>query len=392
MRARVAWGLTLLALALVMATAVLGVADPQSSGSDAALGLLFLTVPLSFAAVGGLLALRRPDNRVGWLCLTIGLLWSVLGAGYGMADWLGQHDRLRAAGWVGLLGTAWLPAVGLTVTHLALRLPNGSFLSNRWRRFSRVCTAVIVVSAILTVTQPGRMADVRGTRNPLASDALQALAPLWLLLPLCVLASIGSLVLRYRRAGGTERLQIRWIAFGGVGMLAAVIAAIVPTTLGLVPENSAPGVVEGLFYVAFSAVPAAIAVAVLRYRLYDLEVIVNRTLVYGALTAALAGTYLASVLLLGIVLNGVTGDSGLAVAGSTLAVAALFRPARSRIQSAVDHRFYRRKYDAQRTLDAFSARLRDEIALDALSAELRSIVTETMQPASVSLWLRGARR
>jgi hypothetical protein len=392
MRARLPWVLTLLAFGLVVATAAFPGSDTQGSGSSTVLGLLFLTVPVSFTTVGCLLAMRRPDNPVGWLCLVIGLLWSVEALGYGLAGWLGDHHRLRAAGWVGIVGTAWLPAVGLTATHLALRLPNGSFLSPRWRTFSRVCTAMIVIVAVLAATQPGRSADVLGTRNPIASHALESLSPLWLLLPLCVLASIGSLVLRYRRAGGTERLQMRWIAFGGVGVLAAVVTAIVPATVGLVSENSASKVVEGLFYVAFAAIPAAIAVAVLRYRLYDLEVIVNRALVYGALTATLAGTYLGAVLLLQLVLNGVTGDSGLAVAASTLAVAALFRPARAHIQATVDRRFYRRKYNAQRTLDAFSARLRDELALDALSAELRGIVAETMQPAHVSLWLRREER
>jgi hypothetical protein len=190
-------------------------------------------------------------------------------------------------------------------------------------------------------------------------------------------ASMASLLIRFRGASGTTRRQIAWVVYG-----AAV--AVVMSIIGVFLD------VGGLFNtLEASALVAGLAVAMFRYRLYDIDVVINRTLVYGALTAMLAGIYIGSVLLLQLLLSGLTQDSGLAVAVSTLAVAALFRPARAGIQGAVDRRFYRRKYDAARTLERFGARLRDELDLDALGRELRTVVADTMQPASVSLWLRA---
>ncbi len=388
LRPALARGLVVLSLVLAVATSVFGLLDPDSSGTF--LGILFLVIPLSFSAVGGLLAVRRPENCIGWLCLAIGLLWSLLGTGYGAATWAGNTGRLGTAEVVGLLGSLWFPAAGLTGTHLALRLPGGSLLSPRWRWYSRFCTAVIVVVGLVVVTEPGHVADVPGTTNPIASESLQSLGPLFILLPLSAFGAIWSLVQRYRRAGGVERLQIRWIALGGVFFLGIMVLLLVPILLGAA-KGSAPGVVEGVAYVGYSAVPVAIGVSVLRYRLYDIDVVVNRTLVYGALTATLAAAYLGSVLSLQLLLRPVTADSNLAIAVATLAVAALFRPARARIQSAVDRRFYRRKYNAQRTLEAFSLRLRDEVDLGTLNAELGAVVRDTLQPAHVSVWLAGRR-
>ncbi len=209
-------------------------------------------------------------------------------------------------------------------------------------------------------------------------ELAEALAFSYALVTIAFLAAAASVVVRLRRASGDERQQLKWLASAGV----LVFVGVLTTNLNLVGGDAFP------IFVGQIAVAVAVGVAILRYRLYDIDVVINRTLVYGALTATLAGTYLGSVLLLQLALSGVTANNSLAVAGSTLAVAALFQPARRRIQATVDRRFYRHKYDAARTIEAFGAHLRDEVDLDALALELRAVVGETMQPAHVSLWIR----
>ena len=219
-----------------------------------------------------------------------------------------------------------------------------------------------------------------GVNSPLI-DALQGLS--WLLLLIAIVGSVASLIVRFRRARGEQRQQMKWLAFAGaVAGTCVIVFTVLYDVVGEAVANAA--IMLGVL-----SLPLAAGMAILRYRLYDIDVVINRTLVYGALTATLAAAYLGCVLLLQLLLGGITGDSSLAVAGSTLAVAALFRPARARIQDVVDRRFYRRKYDAQRTLEAFSARLRDQVDLGTLNAELNSVVRDTLQPAHVSLWLRG---
>ena len=209
--------------------------------------------------------------------------------------------------------------------------------------------------------------------------------------PLVLASSIGlalaGVIVRFRRARARERRQLKWLALAAGYLIAVVVVTIALVLAFNTDEGAWDFVVALLICSGIAALPVAAALAILRERLYDIDVVINRALVYGALTATLAATYLGSVVLIGLAV----GQSGFAVAASTLAVAALFRPARARIQEAVDRRFFRRRYDAAQTLAGFGARLRDEVELDALSRELRSVIRETVQPSHVSLWLRAPR-
>ena len=294
----------------------------------------------------------------------------------------------------------WVPAVGLVGTYLVLLFPDGRLPSSRWRPLAWLSGAVIVVLSAAILLAPGPLQSLEGVRNPFGLEGAPWVADTaYIVLPLflvCILASTLSLVLRYRGSGGEERQQIKWIAFTAsvVGLL--YLMAVVASAMFRSEETwfaaGSPLWLDLLSYAAllsFTAIPIAVGFAVLKYRLYNIDLLINRTLVYGSLTAMLVGVYVGSIVLLQGLLRALTGqESQLAIVASTLAVAALFNPLRGRIQGFIDRRFYRRKYDAAKTLEAFSARLRDETDLDALNAELVGEVRETMQPAHVSLWLR----
>jgi hypothetical protein len=238
------------------------------------------------------------------------------------------------------------------------------------------------LTLLATAFAPGPLSNYEWVDNPVGVEGLGLRAlvdPSFLLCAAAALAAVASLVVRFRRSHGVERQQLKWVTTSGCLLIVSFALG------GILTEVVSEPVGWACMLVGFSIMAVAVAIALLRYRLYDIDVVINRALVYGFLTATLAASYLASVLLLQLVLS---PSSDLAIAASTLAVAALFRPARSRIQGLVDRRFYRRRYDAERTLQSFGARLRDEVALDALTAELRGVVADTMQPAHVSLWLR----
>src|ERR687890_343609 len=362
-------------------------------------GVIFLIFPL----VGALIASRRPRNAIGWILLAEGLLWMFLG----MTDYYGLYGVARPGSVPFPVGVAavnnfmWVPAVGLLGTYVFLLFPDGRLPSRRWRPLAWLSGTVIVLVSILVGLTPGRLQNLGGIRNPYALEGypwLETVAYIVLpLLPLCMLASVISLVMRYRRSRGEERQQIKWIAFAAsfVGLLyliAMVCAFIFPS--GAWFQAGSPLWLDLLGYAAlssFTLVPIAIGFAVLRYRLYDIDRIINRTLVYGSLSAMLVALYFGGVAITQAIIQALTGRENLpqlAIVASTLVIAALFNPLRRYIQSFIDRRFYRNKYDARKTLEAFSATLNQETDLDALSDDLVRVVRGTMQPTHVSLWLR----
>jgi hypothetical protein len=348
-------------------------------------------VAVVFSTVGAVVASRRPDHPVGWLFCVIGLVGGIrhLGAEYAIYSLLVTHGSLpggAAAAWVS--SWMWVPHVGLMV-FLGLLFPDGLLPTARWRPFAWFVVVAIVVGTVALALSPGPLSGLGPIQNPFGIEGMgrvvgQVHALVWAL----VLVAAASLLLRLRHARGLERQQIKWLAFAGAvaaigGPLTYVGGPAVMSMLWVQRVGLA------LIVVGFAGVPIAMSIAILKYRLYDIDILINRTLVYGTLTAILAALYLGVVVALQRVFVAFTGqESTLAVVASTLLIAALFNPMRRRLQGFVDRRFYRRKYDAAKTLEAFSAKLRDETDLDALSDDLVGVVRETMQPAHVSLWLR----
>ena len=393
-----AWALCGLTLATATAGVGLGLAvdgaesavpeaGDQGPVDSLATALLTLGMVAALAVVGAVVTARRPRNPVGWfLCAIPALLaLSALAEGiYWHAAVAGEGDAGAAELGLWFADTWWIPTLLLVFVFLPLLFPTGRPPTPRWSVVGWVAAVGGIVLFAGTAFRSGRLETYSWVENPLAVQGMPA-AVGGIGFAAAVAATLGalaSLVVRFRRSRGAERQQLKWFLAAAVQLVVMWVAS--AALQPVVSDNASWAILlTGLLGVA-----VAVTVAILRHRLYDIDVVVNRALVYGALTAILAATYLGSVLLLQLVLGGVTGDSGVAVAASTLAVAALFGPARSRIQALVDRRFYRRKYDAQRTLEAFAARLRDEVAIDALSTDLRGVVADAMQPAHVSLWLR----
>ena len=354
----------------------------------------------AFAVVGALLVAKRSTNLIGWIMAAIAFMVAIFNAGGAYATYVmvtrGQPDALAVVGaWTA--NCYWFVMLALALFYLPMLFPDGRLLSRRWLPVAVVAgiaASGFVLPRAFMDTLPLNEAPGYEIDNPIGIEGVGSVEnlPIFgvLLNGLLVIAFVGtaaSVVVRFRRSRGVERLQMKWfvyvsVVFVGGSILTSVIG--VATGLRWLEQFSFV-----LSMVALVGLPIAVGIAILRYRLYDIDVVINRTLVYGLLTLLLALMYFGGIVLLQRVFVLLTGQqSTLAVVASTLLIAALFNPLRGRIQAFIDRAFYRRKYDARKTLETFSARLRDETDLEALNSEVVGVVRETIQPAHVSVWLR----
>ena len=406
--ARLAWSLCALSLLLCAASIVLYVATrsvqpPSNWGTGGDSAVLIVVLPfLTFPLVGALIASKRPKNPVGWICLAVGIIWMIMpiSSSYGVYGLVVRPGSMPFPAAIGSLGEwMWAPAVGLLGTYLILLFPDGRLPSRRWRPLAWLSGAVIILVSAGFALSPGPMDGLGGLRNPFGLEKYPWLADatlvVVLLLPLCILASAVSLILRFLRSRGAEREQIKWLVFAASILGLGFSSYIIPSFFIVEDPTGGAGplgvnLLEDAVTLSFAGVPVAVGIAILRYRLYEIDTLINRTLVYGSLTTILVGVYFGGVVALQAALRALTGqESTLAVVASTLLIAALFNPLRRRIQSFIDRRFYRNKYDAAKTLAAFNARLRNETDVDVLRNDVVGVARSTVQPTHISLWLRS---
>ncbi|MGF1473113.1 MAG: hypothetical protein ACFB50_15420 [Rubrobacteraceae bacterium] len=346
-----------------------------------------------FAVVGAVLVAKRPANLIGWIMSVVGLMVALFPAGDAYAAYVmstsGQPNFLALLGaWV--QSWYWYLLLALTLIYLPMLFPDGHLPSRRWLPIAVLVGLGLtgtVILGMLTDTLSGQNVDYE-IENPIGIEGLAPVedlpvfAVMGILYIIGTLGAVASVVVRYRRSRGIERQQLKWFLYAAAPILIIPVFDYLP--------DYVPGIIGGLLLgVVLVGLPTAIGLAVLRYRLYDIDRVINRTLVYGVLTIMLVAVYVGSIVLLQYLFRALTGsESQLAVVASTLAIAALFTPLRRRIQAFIDRRFYRRKYDAAQVLNAFGNKLRNETDLDRLNEELLTVVRETMQPEHVSLWMR----
>jgi hypothetical protein len=380
--ARLAWSLWAVMLALTAGGLILGVAIRPEAPlygywvEDTLIGP-------TFATLGAMIASRRPGNIIGWIFL-------VTGAGASIQLLSGQYATvaLHSQTWPGGATAAWLSTLAqfsivFSTLFLIFLFPTGRLPSPLWRPVAWIAGMVVAVSVAVTALTPGMIEDFPSVRNPFGIESAAAVLSIldavggWMGLA-CFVVAILSLILRFYRSRGDERLQLKWFAYAAtLGFLAILFGG----------EARVSGTL--VWTVAPLSLPICAGIAILRYRLYEIDLLINRTLVYGSLTAALALVYVGGVVSLQYAFRALTGsESQIAIVASTLTIAALFVPLRRRVQGFVDRLFYRRKYDAAKTLETFTSKLRNETDLDSLGEDLAGVVRETVQPTHVSLWMR----
>jgi hypothetical protein len=390
-----AWSLVALSVALLVSGLVLS-RVPSSTApdlsfrgeTDDASVLANLNTLLPFSVVGAIIASRHPRNTIGWLFCSVGVtvgLNSFAGdyAEFWLASGFGMTSVGETAAWIS--SWLWFLLIFLPMSLLLLLFPDGRLPSPRWRPVAWGVALGTAGGVVGNALKAGPLVDFPQIANPYGVDSpvvgMVAVAGS-IVAAVSMIGSAVSLIVRLLRIGSEQRQQIKWLAYGGAVMVGGVCAG------GLaIPWNVPASIV--IMSVSLLGLPVFTGIAIVRYHLYDIDILINRTLVYATLTATLTLVYFGGVAGLQRLLSPVMGEgNGLAVVASTLLIAALFNPLRRRIQAFIDRRFYRKKYDARKTLEGFSAKLRDETDLKALNDELVNVVWETMQPVHVSLWLR----
>ena len=393
-----AWSLCVVCVVVMVLTLLFHMLTPSGSQGWYSLVLyaLFAVFSVLLPAVGALVVSRHPRNPIGWLFCATGL---VVVLGIFADEYSGYAVAVHGGSLVGAKVLAWFaswtgdPTPLLSLALLFLLFPTGRLPSKRWRPVLWLVIGGSAMFYLAGAVTPGPLLTQKSIANPVGirgalGDVFGMLGTIGLVaLLIACLASALSLIFRLRRGSIQERQQLKWVVYPAAISVVGSVVAYVGAYVFMSNLINAVG-----FWIGVSAcfdLPVFTAFAILKYRLYDIDILINRTLVYGALTAMLVAVYFGGIVVLQRVFVLLTGErSTLAVVASTLLIAALFNPLRRRVQGFVDRRFYRRKYDARKTLEAFSAKLRDETDLDALSDDLVGVVRETMQPAHVSLWLR----
>jgi hypothetical protein len=362
-------------------------------GSTDATGSSILAV--SFSAVGTVIVLKRPENPVGWVFLFGGFCNSLNAfsweySRYALIEPGGQWPLGPFFAWL----STWVFAPGFVAFSLTLLLfPTGRPPSPRWRlllwliAFALALAVVPMAVVAWPLRGPDLVNDYLWADESIGGVAVMSQRAGVVVITLCILASVVSVGLRFRRAAGEEHQQLKWLVYAGV--LTFVVLATASPASPFELSGAGAALLSVLAVLSLPSIPVAVGIAMLRYRLYDIDLVINRTLVYGALTVTLGFVYMGSIVLLQGAFRALTGqESQLAIVASTLVIAALFSPLRRRIQRFIDRRFYRERYDASKTLEAFSRRLRDETDVCTLSDDLLGVLHETLQPAHASLWLR----